>query len=266
MANQKERQCLSGLPWLPRLVYHESIKSRMDYKTGMVGDQPGRRISWQAISEDLEVQSAPGIAYQRPTRRKLERAVEHLIKRELVSRLSNHQYLIFKCHQVNVTQNVHKKVVTKWCGESVTGETNPTPTAASEIARLHNRSGEAVNVDSGDTSIIGNISECVFTLENALKIFDFYVTGKFFSYKSFENYVKDYFSFCKRKGSTPNEEGLANLLEAKHIFIIERNDNIRSARELYIARRMKQKAIAIREEDIADIIHSNNIFFRQKHY
>lgn len=87
ITQQEEREALRDLPLLPRVIYHESLKPRVDLSTGLVGGRFG--LSYQAVAEDVYVAPAPGIAAVKASRWTIARAIEWLVKRGLVAHVGN---------------------------------------------------------------------------------------------------------------------------------------------------------------------------------
>ncbi len=114
--NDREQDALTGLPHLYQLLY-QAIKRRMDFSTGIAGQR--FRISYQSLSEAVEVEPKPGRRdHGKPTRRQIERAVEELCRssEQRPALLQAHGNLVFTCLLADTDSSVSEKVVTKWGG------------------------------------------------------------------------------------------------------------------------------------------------------
>jgi len=84
--NEAEEEALQGMPLEAQLLYLRGLRRYMDYRTGIVGEK--RRVSWQMLSEVLEVEPHQGVAHGRFGKQKLRRLVQWLVREGLVSRHS----------------------------------------------------------------------------------------------------------------------------------------------------------------------------------
>lgn len=109
--NAEELAALSGLPFLVRELYVFGIRPRMDFSNGLVGvEYP---VSWHGFARELRVEAAPGIKEVLPTKSQLRRAAEHLVKKGLITILSEGRQLIFQCVLARVDESVKNKVIIK---------------------------------------------------------------------------------------------------------------------------------------------------------
>ncbi len=269
--NKSEREALRGLPWLPRMLYHESIRPRMDYGTGFVGVKKGCGISWWSCTEDLEVEGAPGIRYDRPSVDQVRRAAKQLKKHGLIEfhTEKGKKKLVFQCLLATTDNSVQKKAASKPPAKITPLFNDQTPEAARDSENHEVESRQAKNSKSRHTSDIRiTMIECVSDArarsspdsENSDHVEDYSVCNEGdFSPQEFKTHVGDYLSYCRTHHYKPSQTGLKNLL-ASRIFYREQRRKTQYTREsLYDARRSKLNAIAIRELNIADNIHDENI-------
>ncbi len=113
--NDEEREALRGLPHLARLVYLLALRPFMDYRTGIVG--LARAISWISLAEETEVWSVRGIKREKPSKGQLERSVEWLVKRKLITwdKRTNQAKgrLVFSCPLATADNCASKKAIRK---------------------------------------------------------------------------------------------------------------------------------------------------------
>ena len=97
LLSDAELESLYGLPSLPLRVYVQSIRRRMDIRTGMVG--VSYRISYQAIKEDIYVEPVPGVKGEPVSTDQLFRAVRVLERAGLIAIRSvmASKKLVFQC-------------------------------------------------------------------------------------------------------------------------------------------------------------------------
>lgn len=106
--NADEDEALQGLPMESQLVYLRGLRRHMDYGTGVVGGAR-RRISWQMLSEVVEVEHHRGMAGRRMTKQALRRAVDWLVKAGLVQQLKADRHLVFRLLLADVGFSVPEK-------------------------------------------------------------------------------------------------------------------------------------------------------------
>ena len=264
MATKAELKALRGLPHLPRLLYHEAIRPRMNYATGYVGVLPGSRISWNVLSEDIEVESSQGIEHWRPTRKMLQRATEQLEKRGLIRRCTVNKQLMFLCLLASTDQSAQIKVAHKWRDQTTPPETPFIPCIPGDNTNQKPESGATQNAEAGHTSVIRNMSECVSDAERERDWCDFFQYQYPFNAMELADNIRAYIEHCRSCGKEPRRQGCKALLESRAFFQQQRQQNQVAMQELHESRRMKVRAIAQREEDTADRIHSGNIHQRQE--
>lgn len=109
--NMQEKAKLYGLPHFYQLVYLLGIRPYMDFETGIVGIKRG--ISYQSLSEELYVEPHPGIKAFKPSSQQMRRAVEGLITRGLLERISEGKRLILKCLAATTDFSARKKADSK---------------------------------------------------------------------------------------------------------------------------------------------------------
>lgn len=97
LVNLDEQEGLDGLPWICWALYF-ALRSRMDFETGLVGAVDGAAISWQALGEEISVDSHQGLKETGTVKKpKLQRAMKWLVKRGLVKYMSVEKKLILYC-------------------------------------------------------------------------------------------------------------------------------------------------------------------------
>ena len=273
--NKSEREALRGLPFLSRMLYHESIRPRMDYGTGVVGLKSG--ISWWCCTEDLEVEGSSGIRYDRPSVDQVRRAAKHLQKRGLIEICTkkSKRKLVLKCLLATTDKSAQNKAASKPPDKPATIKTVEPPVVASLPANSDTETQHVKNSQSRHTSDIRiYMIDCVSRtrsspdFENPEQVDhaeEFSVSNEGnFSPEVFKTHVADYLSYCRTHHYKPSQTGLKNLLKTR-MFFKEQNRKTQHTREtLYDARRSKINALAIRELDIADNIHDENIARRRK--
>lgn len=124
LLNEFEIDALAGLPYAVICCYVMAIRPRMNYVTGMVGVTPF--ISWQALTEWLYVEPAPGIKGESPSRWAVMRMAHQLERAGLLRSCSNicNQQLIFELPLATRYSHVQNKAATK-----------PQPLPASHLQR-----------------------------------------------------------------------------------------------------------------------------------
>ncbi|QYY30322.1 hypothetical protein K2O51_23420 [Cupriavidus pinatubonensis] len=73
-----------------------SLRRRMDFATGIVGDGEGKAVSWWALREDTELEGRPGVRASKPSEQQLRRRVGQLEKVGLVESIGNSLRLKFR--------------------------------------------------------------------------------------------------------------------------------------------------------------------------
>lgn len=110
--NDEEDEALMGLPWVCRVLYLQGLRRYMDYGTGIVGG-PARRISWQMLREVLYVEPHQGFeGGGTPSRGKVNRAMEWLIKAGLVADIGDKQRggnIVFRLLLADTDESVSNK-------------------------------------------------------------------------------------------------------------------------------------------------------------
>lgn len=121
--NDYELGALAGLPHAVICLYVMAIRPRMNYATGMVGIKPF--ISWQALTEWLYIEPAPGVRGTQPSRWMVMRAAWQLSKAGLLRIASNvgNRQLIFECLLADTDKSAQNKAATKPQGEAALGRT-----------------------------------------------------------------------------------------------------------------------------------------------
>ncbi len=236
----------------------------MDYATGYVGVLPSCRISWNALSEDIEVESSQGIEHWRPTRKMLQRATEQLERRGLIRRCTVNRQLIFFCLLASTDQSVQIKVAHKWRDQTTPPERLIIPCTPSDNTKKKAKSGATQNAEVGHTSVNRNMSECVSDAERERDWCVFFQDQYPFNSMELADNIRAYIEHCRSCDKEPRRQGCKALLESRAFFQQQRQRNQGAGQQLHESRRMKVRAIAQREEDTADRIHSGNIHRRQE--
>jgi hypothetical protein len=93
--NDQEREKLYGLPHLQQLIYFRGIRPYMDFATGMVGIK--RKISYQSLREEVFVEPHTGYKAPSLSRDQVRRAVDGLIRADVIRSHSEGKTLILEC-------------------------------------------------------------------------------------------------------------------------------------------------------------------------
>lgn len=267
MFSRRVREALAVLPHLARLLYLQCLAPRKDCHNKVGENAP---VEWQLLADELSVSGCQ--CKKIVSVRMVRRASEQLEKAGLVARCTQKNRLSFVFLMPESGTKVTSKTQEGRLSVKVldTHERYLSPCNTKSEAKKENMDGQACGQVSGQAPYIdiyikkNIIRECVFDPERAKQIFQYWVTEGVLSVTELNNYVTGYFDFCQKRNATPNPEGLKNLLHSKVFFKQQRMANQDTASKVYEAKRMKQRAIARREEDIADLIDSNNIARRNR--
>ena len=129
-----ELSALSGLSYLPQLIYIHGIKPYIDFKSGIVGIKRG--ISYQSIAEALYIEPHSGIASGSPTKSQIRRALKSLERVGIINIQSLEKKLIIQCCLATLGYSVQKQVITNPTHETVTKESVYKPVAPSDLENL----------------------------------------------------------------------------------------------------------------------------------
>lgn len=281
MISGRELAALRGLPHLAQLLYLAGIRPRMDIETAMAGDNATERISWRILANDLNVEARQGIQSKSITPRMARRASEHLERHGIVHRCTDGECLIFYCllaeTGTKVTSGKMVRVLDRKVVRVLDNQNNGlSPCNRTDSEYQEQQSGQEVGQGSGQAAgqedlipyLLKEKEVCeVFNPEGAQRIFENWVdeNGKNgFTVTELNNHIVGYFEFCHQRQAKPNREGLKNLLESRLFYREHRRKQREADHAVLTSKQMKQRAIAQREEDIADQIHSNNIRRRNR--
>lgn len=271
MLSLHEQAALRRLPHLARLLYLQCLKPWRDNEN-RVGYQPDKPVSWSILASELT--SNIGVQKKSVTIKQVRRASEQLERSGLVRRLSSEHKLLFRILLPEIGTIVTSK--TPKGRRLVRSLDTPENRLIADVPRDSengiNAKGQEVGQEVGQPPPkeyiyiykSKKISECVFDPEGARQIFKNWICPEAFSVTELNNHICEYFDFCERRKAKPNQEGLRNLLHSRRFYKHQRSLNQRTARAIQEAKRHKLQAIAIREEDTADRIHSNNIANRNR--
>jgi len=149
--NDAELAALTGLPYLPFVLYVAAIRTRMDYTTGYLGDRP--RVSWQALREWAYIEPARGIRGGSPSKAATRRAADQLEKAGLIryhSSIANAQLRMFLPLADRSTASL---------GRSKAG-TKPAPLADTPVQRENTpKAGMGENTKAGTHPVSGSTNE-----------------------------------------------------------------------------------------------------------
>lgn len=260
--NTAERDALRGLPWLSRLLYTESIRPRMDYKSGYVGKKQGAGICWNACTEDLEVEGYPGVKYQRPSVQKVRRAAKHLERRGLIENRTkkDSKKLVFFCVLATTDKSAQKKADSKPTEQKDPIQTDETPDIPTVSENSDQQTQHTKKRKSRHTSVV-RLFDCMNTTRaRARDDPSDAEIGEHLSPQEQKDSANDYLTFCHTHNCKPTEQGFRNLLKTRVFFKQQRWKTRSKREELYDARRSKLSALSFREQQIADNIHDENIF------
>ena len=277
MFSKRELGALRGLPHLAQLLYLAGIRPRMDTETAMAGDNAEERITWRTLANELNVEARQGIQSKDITPRMVRRASEHLERHGIVHRCTDGECLIFYCllaeTGTKVTSGKVVRVLDRKVVRVLDNQNNGlSPCRRTDSGYQEQQSGQGSGQGDGQEDLIHyllkekEVSE-VFNRERAQRIFANWVdkNGKDgFTVTELNKHICGYFEFCHERQAKPNREGLKNLLESKLFYREHRRKQQQADHAVLSSRQMKQRAIAQREEDIADQIHSNNIRRRNR--
>lgn len=268
MLSPHEQVALRRLPHLARLLYLQCLRPWRDGEN-RTGYQPDKPVSWSILASELTVDSNIGVRKKPVTIKQVRRASEQLERSGLVRRLSSEHQLLFNILLPEIGTIVTSKILK---GRRLVRRLDSSKNRLiADVPRNNeneiNAKGQKVGQEVGQPYPkeyiyiykSKKISECVFNPEEAKKIFKNWVHPKAFTAKELNNHIGDYFDFCEQRKAKPNQTGLQNLLHSRRFYKHQRNLNQRTAKAIQEAKRHKLQALAIREEDLADRIHSNNI-------
>lgn len=269
MLSPHEQVALRRLPHLARLLYLQCLRPWRD-EENRTGYQPDKPVSWSILASELTVDSNIGVRKKPVTIKQVRRASEQLERSGLVRRLLSEHQLLFRILLPEIGTIVTSKIPK---GRRLVRRLDtPEKRLIADVPRDNengiNARGQEVGQEVGQPppqeyiylyKSKEKISECVFDPEGARQIFKNWIHPKAFSVTELNNHICEYFDFCERRRAKPSQAGLQNLLHSRRFYKHQRSLNQRTASEVQEAKRHKLQAIAIREEDTADRIHSNNI-------
>ena len=285
MANREERNALQGLPDLAHKLYFY-ICMRMDYKTGMVGDNPNYTVSWNAFSEDMEVPSTQGRKRIRPTIRQVRHAASILEDAGLIENrtVEGVRQLILFCRLATIDNPVFDAVdpVSHFSASNNSGRrvaakpesedgicTVGKPVMAQVSEECEPEQGQTEKKgcsEVGQTSCYPDTYECVSDTTTRERFFAYFmvlVRQEVFSERELLAHIEDYLQYNAERGSKPSRNGLANLLWHRTRFRRQASEKIRAVDELRQAEVEKFNALAEREQMRADHIASETIYRQQ---
>lgn len=268
MLSPHEQVALRRLPHLARLLYLQCLRPWRDGEN-RTGYQPDKPVSWSILASELTVDSNIGVRKKPVTIKQVRRASEQLERSGLVRRLSSEHQLLFSILLPKIGTIVTSKTAK---GKRLVRRLDtPENCLIAGVPRDNengiNAEGQEVGQEVGQPPPqeyiyiykSKKISECVFDPERARQIFKHWIHPEAFTVTELNNHIGEYFDFCERRKAKPNHTGLQNLLHSRRFYKHQRCLNQRTAKAIQEAKRHKLQAIAIREEDTADRIHSNNI-------
>jgi hypothetical protein len=119
--SDEELSALSGLKSF-HLHLYIVLRKRMNRDTYMVGDVTGKRISYSALREELEVYTTAGIkGAGKPTTSAIRNSLNILQKRSLIELINDKNYLIFRCIKYQEYKNVQMRTYEEKRGQSKVG-------------------------------------------------------------------------------------------------------------------------------------------------
>lgn len=168
--SKEELRTLRGLPHLQRLIYAFALRPYVDYKTGIVGIKRG--ISYQSIAEELYIEPHVGMQHTgSPSKQKIRRALQGLIKAELISSIKHEKKLVFKCSLLTRDESAQNKAGTNTIPQAV-------PSNSQNVIYFSgNYAEQAKKVDTSESAQVGtplNNNIYIFLLSAFEKFWDAY--------------------------------------------------------------------------------------------
>ena len=260
--NNEEWDLLWGLPHEAQLLYG-AIRRRRDYSSGITGVKT--TLSWNALTEDLEVPSTPGRKSYRPTQNKLRHYADLLIKRGLLESLTNktERKLIFSCPLAKRHQSVSERFNRSSTDNSNIPEHVAMPEVPTVPEDLTTEVEHTENQEVQHTSLYHqkNVCLCVTDYREQFFLeFQHLVNAKKISETELRHDIDDYLDFTAAKKTRPNRKGLEKLLEARIYYRRQSKGKSQAIDELRQAEVEKFNALAEREQQKADHIASETIY------